>query len=170
MSRRSVTSEIAMVSDDAKAPRMAVTSFCVMSRCATVPAVVGVEVASATTRLILAPPSALMPPAALISSATSSMPLRELIPNCALAPDSGMITPMLIGLACARAGDNTSGVAHSEAVPARNGRRLRPAEFDDFLDMSVPSGVTAFTAPPANRHKRLDRAAAGGTVLFKLLP
>jgi hypothetical protein len=63
---------------------------------------------------------------------------------------------MLIGLACARAGDNTSGVANSEAVPASNVRRLRPAEFDDFLDMSVPSGVTAFTAPPANRHKRLE--------------
>ena len=55
ISRLSVTSEIAMVSDDANAPRIAVTSFCVMRRCATVAAVVGVDVASATTRLIFAP-------------------------------------------------------------------------------------------------------------------
>jgi hypothetical protein len=78
---RSLTSEIAMVSDEANAPRMATTSFCVISRCATVPAVVGVEVESETIRLIFAPPSSLIPPAALISSATSSMPLRELMPN-----------------------------------------------------------------------------------------
>jgi hypothetical protein len=58
MSARAVTSEIASVNDDAKAPRIAVTSFSVIRRRATVDAVVGFEVESLTTRLILAPPSA----------------------------------------------------------------------------------------------------------------
>jgi hypothetical protein len=81
ISARAVTSDITSVNDDAYAPRTAVSSFCVIRRWATVEAVVGFEVASLTTRLILAPPSALMPPAALIVSATNSMPLRQLMPN-----------------------------------------------------------------------------------------
>jgi hypothetical protein len=76
MSARAATSEIASVNDDAYAPRIAVSSFWAIRRWAAAEAAVGFEVASLTTRLILAPPSALMPPAALISSATSSMPLR----------------------------------------------------------------------------------------------
>jgi hypothetical protein len=126
ISRRSVTSEMAMVSDDAKAPRIAVTSFCVMRRCATVAAVVGVEVESATTRLILAPPSALMPPAALISSATSSMPLRELMPNCAFAPDKGRMTPTLTAAPCAPARRGSRDAPETAAVPARSVRRVAP--------------------------------------------
>ena len=61
MSARAVTSEIASVNDDAYAPRIAVSSFWVIRRWATAEAAVGFEVASLTTRLILAPPSALMP-------------------------------------------------------------------------------------------------------------
>ncbi|MGB8124776.1 MAG: hypothetical protein WCF50_13865, partial [Pseudolabrys sp.] len=53
------------------------SSFWLIRRWAAVAAVVGFEVASMTIRLILAPPSALMPPAALTASATSSMPLRH---------------------------------------------------------------------------------------------
>src|SRR5690606_5532485 len=102
MPRRSVTSEIAMESEEAKAPRIATTWFCEIIRWATLAAVVGVEVPSATIRLILAPSRPAMPPAALISSATSSMPLRELMPNWALAPDSGWMTPTLTDLGCAR--------------------------------------------------------------------
>ena len=41
MPRRSVTSETASVSEDAYAPMMATQRFCVISRCATVAAVVG---------------------------------------------------------------------------------------------------------------------------------
>jgi hypothetical protein len=60
---------------------MATTTSCLISRCATVPAVVGVEVESATIKLIFAPPSSLIQPVVLISSATSSMSLPELMPN-----------------------------------------------------------------------------------------
>lgn len=102
MPRRSATSDTARVSEEANAPRMAATLFCAISRCATVPAVVGVEVLSATTRFTLAPPSAAMPPAALISSATSSIPLREFTPNCALGPDNGRMTPTFTARAWAR--------------------------------------------------------------------
>lgn len=45
----------------------------------------------------------LMPPAALISSATSSMPLREFTPDWAFAPESGRITPTLTALPWAMA-------------------------------------------------------------------
>ena len=47
------------------------SSFWVISRWATAGAMDGFKVASLTTKLILVPPSALMPPAALIASATS---------------------------------------------------------------------------------------------------
>src|SRR5690606_3491253 len=107
-------------------------------RCATVPAVVGVEVESATIKLIFAPPSALMPPAALISSATNSIPFRELTPNCALAPESGMITPTFTCLACARTGEETHGAAISDAVPARRVRRLMRPKVDGVFDIAVP--------------------------------
>jgi hypothetical protein len=124
MSRRSVTSAMAIVSDEAKAPRIAVTSFWAMSRCATVAAVAGVDVESATTRLIIAPPSALMPPAALISSATSSMPLREFTPNCPFAPDKGRITPTLTAFVCAEPLRAMNGEATRAVAPARTPRRV----------------------------------------------
>src|SRR5262245_22731619 len=77
MSARAVTSEIASVNDDAYAPRTAVSSFWAIRRWATAGAVIGFEVASLTIRLILAPPSALIPPAALTASATNSMPIGK---------------------------------------------------------------------------------------------
>src|SRR5262245_29617755 len=123
MSARAVTSEIASVNDDANAPMTAVSSFWVIRRWATVGAVVGFEVASLTTRLILAPPSALMPPAALIVSATSSMPLRQLTPNCALAPDNGWITPTLTVARCAKPERMTNGATISAAAPLVIARR-----------------------------------------------
>src|SRR5690606_14337441 len=137
MPRRSVTSEIAMVSEEAKAPRIATTWFCEIIRWATLAAVVGVEVPSATTRLIFAPPRPLMPPAALISSATSSMPLRELMPNWALAPDSGMITPTLTDLGWARtiAGKPAATVATPAAAT-----RPRRVESTDGLETGLRSG------------------------------
>src|ERR1700722_6127826 len=147
MSRRSVTSEIAIVSDETKAPNTAVISCWVMSLWATLPAVVGVEVASATIRLIFAPPSSAIPPAALISSATSSIPLRALMPNWAFAPDSAMITPTLIAAASALADDNTNGAASSAAVPDSSVRRFTsatPREF--FLDIASPN-FWAYMAP-----------------------
>src|SRR5262245_14665779 len=100
-----------------------VSSFWVIRRWATLGAMVGFEVASLTTRLILAPPSALMPPAALIASATNSMPLRQLIPNCALAPDNGWITPILTAGLCAKPERTTNGATISAAVPPIIARR-----------------------------------------------
>src|SRR5262245_39256806 len=123
MSARAVTSEIASVNDDANAPMTAVSSFWLIRRCATVGAVDGFEVASLTTRLILAPPSALMPPAALIASATSSIPLRHFMPHRALAADNGWITPILIVGLCAKPERMTNGATISAAAPPAIARR-----------------------------------------------
>ena len=78
---RSVTSEIARVSEDAKAPRIAQQLFSAIRRCAMVAALLGVDVESAISREIFVPPKPLSPPLALISSATSSMPCLEFTPN-----------------------------------------------------------------------------------------
>src|SRR5882724_2648643 len=159
MSRRSMTSEIAIVSEDAKAPSRAVMSCWVMSRWATVPAVVGVEVASATTRLIFAPPSSAIPPAVLISSATSSMPLRELTPNWAFGPDSGMMTPTLTGGASARAEERTKGAARNAAVPDSSIRRFTCAIANElaFNIAILPKflGVNSWPQLAARQTRRL---------------
>ncbi|MCY1528666.1 hypothetical protein D9M68_637800 [compost metagenome] len=103
---------------------MATQRFCVIRRCATVAAVVGCDVASAMMSLSFAPPRALMPPAALISSAASSSPWRELMPNWALAPDSGKITPTLTSDAAASA--RPGRLAAKAAAPRPVTNSLRP--------------------------------------------
>ena len=98
---RSVTSDIANVSEEANAPRIAQQLFSAISLCAIVAALFGVDVESAISNEILAPPRPLSPPLALISSATSSTPCFEFTPNCAFAPDRGSITPTLTVFDCA---------------------------------------------------------------------
>ena len=122
--RRSVTSDIARVRDEANAPKMAQQSFSAIMRCATVAAVVGVEVESAMTRLIFAPPRFLRPPPLLISSTTNSIPWRELMPNCALAPDKGRMTPILTVLACEKAIDENVPAIVSALKPFKTSRRV----------------------------------------------
>ncbi|KAF0119494.1 MAG: hypothetical protein FD152_4493, partial [Xanthobacteraceae bacterium] len=159
--RRSVTSEMAMVSAEAKAPRMAITSFCAMRRWATLAAVVGVEVESAITRLILAPPRALMPPAALISSATSWMPLRELIPNCALAPDNGRMTPILTVRPWPKAGPATSGAVTPPRAASFSAARRDKLDFEKRPEMSsvMSTSLADFCRTAVRRHSSARRMA-----------
>jgi hypothetical protein len=56
------------------------------------------------------------------------MPLRELMPNWAFGPDSGMMTPTLTGGASARAEESTKGDARRAAVPDSSARRFTPAD------------------------------------------
>ncbi len=74
----------------------------------------------------MAPPSDLMPPAALISSATSWMPLRELMPNWALAPESGRITPILTVRSSACAREIKDAATPADAASFKAVRRLMP--------------------------------------------
>src|SRR5262249_6406984 len=110
-----------------------------------VDAVVGFEVESLTTRLILAPLSALMPPAALISSATSSMPLRELTPNWAFAPESGTTTPILIAAGCAELERITNGAVMSTAATSAIAcRRLRTPFFETLARHDISFSPASF--------------------------
>ncbi len=123
MPARSVTSDAARVMEEANAPITAVTLFWEMRRWVAAAAVFGVGT-SAVTSLILAPPRALMPPAALMVSAASSMPRREPMPNWALGPLSGWITPMSTSSAAAAAWAMPAARIPAPMSAARAPRRL----------------------------------------------
>jgi hypothetical protein len=70
--------------------------------------------------------------------------LRELMPNCAFGPDSGMITPTLTAGASARTEEMMEGVASKAAVPESIARRFiltPPTEI--FADIAS-SAISCF--------------------------
>src|SRR5262245_60592315 len=105
-----------------------------------------------------APPSDLMPPAALISSAAIWAPARHAWPGSASGPVTGWITPILMVGACARrtAGNPSAETPATAPAPATNDRRLIP--FVSDIDVLLP--LLSRPEQLAGDHEPLDLVRA----------
>src|SRR5947209_1239129 len=108
----------------------------------------GVDCASPNTGSILAPPSDLMPPA-LISSSASDAPMRPCCPEYDIAPDTGWRMPIFTGCPCAR---RTAGAASAAAPRADEARKRRRLNGKRDMRFSPPDH---FPEPNIALHVRL---------------